>query len=109
MATPPSTPKRKAATSPNTPRKKVLMTPKTRAVTSALSRMTTTVSSPERRAKQVRRALNFADKSIAQSAKVVRSAMISANIKKVWNQISSNVNTAKSKAKASKNKNTGKK
>lgn len=105
MATPPSTPKRKAPSSPNTPRKKVLMTPKTRAVTSALSRMTTTVSSPERRTKQVRRALDFPEKSIAQSAKVARSAMISANIKKVWNQVSSSVNTAKSKAKASKNKN----
>lgn len=85
------------------------MTPKTRAVTSALSRMTTAVSSPERRAKQVRRALNFPDKSIAQSAKIARSAMISANIKKVWNQIGTSVSNAQAKAKAAKNKNKNKK
>lgn len=108
MATPPSTPKRKAPSSPKSPNKRT-MTPKTRAVTNALSRMTTTVSSPERRTKQVRRTLNFAERSIAQNAKVAKSAMISANIKKIWNQIESNVSRAQAKAKAAKNKNTSKK
>lgn len=108
MATPPSTPKRKVPASPKSPNKKT-MTPKTKAVTNALSRMKTAVSSPERRAKQVRRTLNFAERSIAQSAKVAKSAMISANIKKIWNQIETNVSRARAKAKVAKNKNTGKK
>jgi hypothetical protein len=57
----------------------------------------------------VRRTLNFAERSIAQNAKVAKSAMISANIKKIWNQIESNVSRAQAKAKAAKNKNTSKK
>jgi len=85
------------------------MTPKTKAVANALSRITTVMSSPERRTKQVRRTLNFAERSIAQSAKAAKSAMISANIQKVWNQIESNVRKAQAKAKAAKNKNKNKK
>jgi hypothetical protein len=114
--TPPTTPKRKK---PNTPSSPVTpktakraqsppprsVTPKTHAVTTALSRLTTTVSSPERRAKQVRRALDYVETSIAGSARLAENAMRRAHVQQIWKSIEPSIIAAKKLASKNKNKN----
>jgi len=109
--TPPSTPKRKRTPSPpSTPKKvKTPMTPKTKAVTNALSRMSTSIRSPERLKKEVRRSLFSPQKSIAQSARAAKNAMMTAQTRKIWNDIKNIINKAKANAKSAQNKNTNKK
>lgn len=106
-----NTPKRKRTPSPmSTPKKpKAPMTPKTKAVANALSRMTTSIRSPDRRKKEVRRSLFSPQKSVAESARMAKSAMITAQTRKIWNNIKPIINKAKANAKAVQNKNKNKK
>lgn len=121
----PNTPKRKKPNTPSSPAKTPVKsakkspsppprsaTPKTKVVENVFSRLTMVVSSPNRRKKTVRRALNFAENSIANSARIARNAMRRAQVQKIWKEISPAISAAKkAKAKANsiKNKNTGKK
>ena len=106
-----NTPKRKRTPSPvSTPKKpKAPMTPKTKAVANALSRMTTSIRSPDRRKKEVRRTLFSPQKSVAESARMAKSAMITAQTRKIWNNIKPIINKAKANAKVTQNKNKNKK
>ena len=109
--TPPSTPKRKRTPSPpSTPKKaKTPMTPKTKAVMNAMSRITTSVRSPERLKREVRRSLFSPQKSITQSARAAKNAMITAQTRKIWNDIKNIINKARANSKSAQNKNTNKK
>lgn len=108
-SSPPRTPAKSARKSPSPPPRSA--TPKTKAVENAFSRLTTVVSSPNRRKRAVRRALNFAENTIANSAKAAQNAMRRAQLEKIFKNTAKAINAAK-KAQAnaqSKNKNTGKK
>jgi hypothetical protein len=103
-SSPPKTPAKSAKRSPSPPPRSA--TPKTKAVENAFSRLTTAVSSPNRRKKAVRRALNFAENTIASSAKAAQNAMRRAQLAKSIKTPFQIRNELQNKT--SKNKNTGK-
>ena len=109
-SSPPKTPTKSAKKSPSPPPRSA--SPKTKMVENVFSRLTTAVSSPNRRKRVVRRALNFTENTIANSAKIARNAMRRAQIQKIWKDIAPAISAAKkakAKANSAKNKNTGKK
>ena len=118
--TPPSSPSRSTKRTPS-PRPKSAkkspsppprsMTPRTKAVESVVARMSLVMTSPERRKKAVRRALNFTENTLdnmkAASTKAVQNAVKRAKLAKSIKtpfQIRNEL-----QKKTTKNKNTGKK
>lgn len=118
--TPPSSPSKSPKRSPSTPSKSQKRspsppprssTPKTKVVESVFSRMSLVVSSPERRKKAVRRALNFTENTLGNmktaSTRAVQDAVKRAKLAKSIKtpfQIRNEL-----QKKTSKNKNTRKK
>ena len=81
--TPPPSPKSAKKSPPPPPRS---MTPRTKAVESVVARMSLVMTSPERRKKAVRRALNFTENTLdnmkAASTKAVQNAIKRAKLAK---------------------------
>lgn len=104
MATPPSTPKRKAPASPSTPRKaSKLNTPKTKSIISGLGKMSMSPNTARKHVKYVKRSLteNF--------NKMERSAILAKGIKGLKGRVRTPFQLAQNERKKLKNKNAGKK
>lgn len=99
MATPPSTPKRKAPASPNTPRKTPkLNTPKTKSIISGLSKMRMSPDTARKHVKSVKR-------SLAENLnKMARSAILAKGMKGLKTQIRTPFQLAQNERKKMENK-----
>ena len=104
MATPPSTPKRKAPVSPNTPRKvPKTNTPKTKSIISGLGKMSMSPNTARKHVKSVKRSLT------ENLNKMARSAILAKGMKGLKGRVRTPFQLAENERKKLKNKNTGKK
>jgi hypothetical protein len=104
MATPPSTPKRKAPSTPNTPRKMPKTnTPKTKSIISGLGKMSMSPNTARKYVKSVKRSLN------ENLNKMARSTILAKGMKGLKGRVRTPFQLAQNERKKMKNKNTGKK
>lgn len=104
MATPPSTPKRKAPASPNTPRKAPKTnTPKTKSIISGLGKMSMSPDTARKHVKSVKRSLT------ENLNKMARSAILAKGMKGLKGRVRTPFQLAENERKKLKNKNKNKK